>query len=30
MAQPINVSGFSGEGQVLAAQNVAEPFDGDL
>lgn len=29
MAEPIDVRGFGGEGLVLAAQDIAQPFDGD-
>ena len=30
MAQPIDVGGFGGEGFVLAAQDIPQPFDGEM
>ena len=29
MTEPVDIGGFGGEGQMLAAQDVAESFDGD-
>ena len=29
MTEPVDIGGFGGDGQMLAAQDVAESFDGD-
>ena len=29
LTEPIDVGGLNGDGQMLAAQDVAQPFDGD-